>query len=215
MDMVPIDDIVPDVAPDVPRCPHPMIVDAIRNATIEFCANTGVWIYRHTPMNIISSISEYRLTVPSDAQVSRVGSAKISGNPIDIVTEDWLDDNIPDWESLRRDPRWVYLSSNNTVTLVGKPIVTKTMALKIRLSLKPNREAKNIPLSVYDHYFEQIGRGAKSKLMLMPGREWSDPVAGRINFDLFDKSRKKARNDVESGRGSSATMIKKRSFLTG
>lgn len=62
------EDLVPDMADDLPRCPAPAMVDALRRAFREFCRKTRIW-REWLAINQVDGETTYTIIVPYDADL--------------------------------------------------------------------------------------------------------------------------------------------------
>ena len=125
---------------------------------------------------------------------------KISTYNIQQKTKDWLDDNVEDWQNLRREAIQYYrVISPGKIVIVPTPSVTIIQGMAVELILKPTFDAETLPDIIYDDYADGIAIGAKSRLMLMPNKKWSNLKLGAYFKGEFEKVIADAKSKARSG----------------
>ncbi len=66
------DTILKEVSPFVPNCPEPVMVNAIRNAAIDFCDFTGWLTQDLDPISVIANEPLYEIEADGDYEIARV-----------------------------------------------------------------------------------------------------------------------------------------------
>lgn len=103
--------LVPEVATEVPGCPAPVIVSAIRRAAIEVCEKTLAWRHVQPPFTLSPGILEYEYVKPAASEIHTVFSAAMNGVPLELLTLE---------QALYKYPAWAdAYSGQNPATLWG------------------------------------------------------------------------------------------------
>ena len=217
--MVTITSFYPYVLPHVVGCPDPVMDQAIRSACIEFCAQT-LLVQEVTTVSVVSGVQDYDIEVPSGMGLSKV---------IGVLLEDqWLTPN--SIESVRSGlalrgsvgsavvaqstPR-VYFQKTPTaaeISLYPVPADSVIEGLAMRAAFTPLRNAITVADVLYQNYAEDIGAGAISRLMLMPGQVYSDLQSAGIHRAKFDNAIKKASIIARTGQVAVASRVQLTQF---
>ncbi|WP_025915802.1 hypothetical protein [Herminiimonas sp. CN] len=186
MSNVKYSDLIRDVLPHLTNGPSdPLVEAAIRNAVIEFCNQSWLWRYLPDPIDIVAGEVAYDLEPTTGADVAAVLSCSIGGNLISPASTDDLDRIYTGWQSLSGPARHYTQTDTNSILLVPRPEFNIAGALVMVLALQPRRSSTAFPGWIADQYAESLAAGALSRLLLMPGKAWSDGQAGMLNKDKF------------------------------
>lgn len=163
------------VAPSLPDCPEIMQVDAIKDAAIAFCEHTYCW-QDTLDVRVVPSDRDIELTTNDDdiqiVRVEWIGGDQL--NAPEAKTLQWLDDNVWNWRYDLGTPVYYTMPLRGTVLwLAPHPAIPIT--LDVLVSLKPGRASIEGPEDLFADYQEAIQSGAMSRLMMIPGRAWSNP----------------------------------------
>jgi hypothetical protein len=197
-----ISEFRPEVLPDAPGVPPPLVDRAIRHAAIELCDNAFVWRVKLDPKDIVAGTGEYTIDASPCGRVVTVMYAGHDGVRMLPTTERQLDDSEDGWRistSRAAVSSWYYLPDRNTIRLALAPDVSKAQALNLSVSLKPTQDSTDLPDVLYDDYLETVGHGARARVLAMSGVGWANPqLAGyhKAEFDrLIRKHRAERLND--------------------
>lgn len=135
----------------------------------------------------------YPITTPSNTVVAKGLKAWLNDAPIDPISPDDLDNEFnnttfgwvgTNWRTdVNLPTRW-YMADDLTVGLALAPCATGN--LRILAALKPSRASTTFPNWIYERYIETIAHGAKAKVMMIPKKPYSNPVAGVYHSQQFD-----------------------------
>lgn len=172
--LVALSKFFPEVNPSVLGCPEPLMLNAIRNACIEFCNDTLYWQEALDPITIAAADMPYDIDTPSDANIAQIMSLTVDSAVLTPKSVDWLDANFHGWTTATSDtPTFYYQPDPNTLVLVPAP--TSSVDVVMRVAYMPSRTATMAPITLYQYYLEAIAAGAMSRLMGVPGQPWSNP----------------------------------------
>lgn len=149
-----MDRFVNSILPHVPGCPKALIKNEVLGVAIDFCQDSFIWQLdeEHT---LAASADEITLTVGTGEAVAGC-QISIDGGAINE-----------------------YSRSAATVTL--DDAVTTSTTFQTTTFLKPDRAATSLPDILYNDWFSAIEAGAMASLMLMPGKDWTNPKLGLIH----------------------------------
>lgn len=196
-----------DVLPYVPGCPDTVVENALRSSTIELCEKAAVYTKELDAISTVSGIYEYEFNQPAGTKVDKILWAMYDGKDLEAITPRGLAAQRPKWRDGTNNatPEHFLQISPELFWLIPIPDTTKTDGIIMNVSLKPSRSSNNILTQVADDYRDGIIFGALYRLLRMPARDWSDPMAAADYAGLFrqtvqDAEIKARRADIGVGR---------------
>jgi hypothetical protein len=208
------EDFLREVLPDVAGCPVQIAENAIRNAAIEFCNETRVWRERIVDIPLVQGTVLYTLdTTGAKAAADVLAVHKVTLNdstrPLSTIPKQHLDQQY----LVEDEQRPWYYNNDEPSKIRFYPAPDTAYTGEVHAALKPTRTATEGPDFLFTDWLECIASGAKSKLMAMAGRPWSDPKMVRYHRDIFVRGYVEARiRDVKSNVQSSSFMMPARKF---
>ncbi|WP_200959462.1 hypothetical protein [Rhizobium sp. Root1203] len=160
--MIDIDDFLPEALRHSPNTSDLVAQRHILAAARELCARLRVW--RETDTFEVTAPDMQGVCTYRDAAIEKIEAAFLNGVPLEPKTVAWLDENEPTWsiaDEATGNARYVTQLEPNTVTVV--PRIAGTM--KIRLILKPARDAFSLPEFLLEDYSDEISRGAAARIL--------------------------------------------------
>ncbi len=199
--MAKLSDFFPYILPNVPLCPDVLAEQKIIDSCIEFCEQTYYWRYTHPPMPMLATVSDYELTLPSDAQVaSIIEPINFNGEKVYGKTKEWLDLYEDQWEDKTGDKtRCYYNKSTSVIRVIPTPITTVASAIKLDVALKPLPISKTVKDFLFDEFYQVIANGALAKLYAMPEQRFHSLKLADRHLALFDDGIRKATVKAKSG----------------
>ena len=128
---------------------------------------------------------EYEFDQPSGTDVHQILWATYDGHDLDPISPRSLELNYPDWRDKSGTPSVFLQKTASTFWLVPKPNDGKE--LLVNVALKPTRTTTSIDTAFSNTYRDGIVYGSVYRLLRMPGKEWTDPVAAADYFGLFQE----------------------------
>lgn len=164
------------VLPQVHGCPKAVARTAIRDAVIEFCEKSHLWVEPSELTNIYAGWARYAFDArEDDGIVTTLNYAAVEDKPLQIVSEEGLDSKMH-WRKLESNtPTMIFMDTSSTVRLVGVPTEDKEDALYLEVVLKPSRNSTECPQFIFEDWATYISHGALAILKAMAGRVWADP----------------------------------------
>lgn len=183
MEMVPLDDLLPEILTYAPNCADPIAMRFLREAARDLCTTGKMW--RETDEIVLSTPEAVGVCTIPDASIIAIDRAELAGYQLDPKTVGWLDVNVPDWSVRTTDgdpARFITQMTPNTVTVVPRA----TGRLKVRLVLQPSRNAMMIPGWMAEQYGTELGKGAAGRILVLPDPAVSNvqlgaPLVGEFN----------------------------------
>jgi len=181
--MASFDSLITEVLPYVPGCPDSLIETNLRSATIELCEKSKAFTFDLDPLNSISGEYEYEFDQPSGTDVHQILWMTYDGNDLDPISPRSLELNYPDWRDRSGTPTVYLQKTSGSFWLV--PVPNSNKEILINVALKPTRTTNNIDTEFSNTYRDGIIYGAVYRLLRMPSKQWTDPVAAADYFNLF------------------------------
>lgn len=176
-------ELSPHVLPWAANCPEPTMVHFLRQAAITFCQRSRSWrsdeVYKLT-----SADEEIALVTCDDSVLFEIESVcwRATGDsewqcPIDSAAfsdrDDWWRDGNPRYYT-QRVPGWLRVAPFSK----GE--------LRIIAYLKPDQRAETLPDYLIELYPEIIAAGALAKILMLPGKDFTDPQQAMLKQSEFD-----------------------------
>lgn len=195
--------MLPEVQPHAHSAPEPMVINAIRNAAIEFCERSWVWQIVTPNMGITANTQDYTLdlsAVTTGAAVAEIMQGYYKDKPIIAVSEADIILDYPTWRTRTGTTplRFMGKDVQTKVSLVPIPsttVVAATALMYFKLAIKPTRSSTGLPDFIYEKYLEDIAHGAVARLVMVPHKPYSNANMALSHRKLFDDAIAKARVD--------------------
>ena len=184
-----------EVLPDVPGVPQNVALNAIRNAVIEFCEKTRIWVVDQAAITGTINIAVYPFVPLAGTVVAGVvvGSAKYNGQRIEPTTQSELSDNNVLWSTRTGQPRHFLQENTKEFILTPMPSATLVNAITMKVALKPTRASTTVADWIVEMYREELAHGAKGKMFSMQKKPWSSADLAGYHTGRFDDAIAKAR----------------------
>lgn len=196
-----IDDVLPSLAADPS---DPVTEHAIKRACIEFC--NGSWIWKHLPdaIDVVAGEAFYDLEAPQGTDISAVMDVAHNNVPLTAKSVAWLDAQLPGWRTTRAAPKYYTQVDTEQVIVAAVPDAGISGGLTMTLALQPSQSATGLPKWIFNQYLYVLADGAMSKLMLMPGKPWTDLANGQDRRTRFEQGIANARTSALAALGRAA-----------
>lgn len=180
-------DLLDEVLPSLLADPSdPVTENAIKRSVIELCQSAWIWKHLTDPMDVTAGEAVYDMEVPMGATVAKVLSVELTGEPLGSQSIGWLDHVNPAWRSSPGQPVWFTQTNMRQIMLAPMPLSDVPMGLTATLALMPSQTSTTFPQWIADQYLYVLADGALAKLMLMPGRPWTDIASGADRRARFE-----------------------------
>ena len=198
-----------EILPDVPGCTADMATNALRNTIIEFCEKSLCYRQTLDPVTAQENITDYDLEPPKGYRVQKIMQMWYLGREMEALAPDGigLPDpyriNISGYTASKGPPAGYTQKDVDTFTILPIPDQKYTNAITMRVALVPLRTVTEVEDFLFELWGETIGYGAKARLMLTPGKPYSNPEAATYNQARFvsglnDARQRAARGNVRS-----------------
>lgn len=190
--------LFPYILPDVPGAPDITVGQALLLSMIEFCLKTNAWDEIQEPIALVDGQSEYEIETPTGARLVVVKNVWAINRELKPVTMTELQMLIPNWQEAQSTLPTCYNAPRDQGSLTVYPIPygAEGAKLTIRAVYAPTLKATTLPDALINRYMEPIVSGAKARLMLAPGKSWSNPALAAYHQQQFDAGVIRAKTDV-------------------
>ena len=193
-----IEALLPYLLPDVPGVPDFTAKQALLLSAIEFCIKTHAWDEIQDPFPLIDKVSEYDIDVVQGAAVAAIKNVWAADRRLEPVTMEELVGRIPNWQAATSTLPTFYNAPADLSVLRVYPIpdLSNGALLTVRVAFTPTLASTTVPDSVINRYLEPILSGAKHRLMVAPGKGWSNAALATYHQEKFDDGVQTAKIDV-------------------
>lgn len=199
------DTFFPDVLLDVPGCPPEVAIRAIRNTVIEFCEKTLINQVTQDPISLRAGLTDYDLDAPAGYRVQKVMRAWYLGSelapvaPDDIPSPDVYNPNIAGYTPSKSTISGYTQKDSESVSFMPIPNQDAPQSITMRVALVPLRDSTKFDDFLYEQWGEYIACGAKARLMLTPGKPYSNQNTAAYNQARFMSGLNEARQRAIRG----------------
>jgi len=179
---------LPDLMPHVPGCPQVLAEHELRRAAQAFFRQTLAWRVDEAPRAVAMGTDEMSVA-PTDAglELVRVDAIWYDGKKLDPITPETLDAQyVDDWQAQVGTPTNFLQVVPGVIRLYPVPLVDAVTGLKLRLIVTPSDASAGLPDDIALKYRDEIHVGAKSRLMLYPGKPWTSPELAAVYGQAFN-----------------------------
>ena len=154
-----MDRFVNTVRRDVPGCPNPLIKEEVLSAAIEFCQRS--WKYtQDITVSVAAGDETVTVTLPAGTGIVGINHTEV--------------DDIKD-----------YQVDYDGVVITLRDKATGAYSMTVNVALKPLPTVTALPDFLFNDYYQAIAAGAKAKLMIMPGKEGTNPEYANLHSEVF------------------------------
>lgn len=159
--------------------PKPMMRQALIAALTDFCAQSTYWRELLAELSSIQAQRIYDLDTPTDTRFAGYLTCLMAGEEIGGFS-------MPSPNTVQFDA-----DQQRPVQLIG--------------AVKPTPNVQRVPESIFASYCEAICHGAVARLLVMPGKPWSDASKVAYHQGEFREGISRAQRDVQQGYLTNAT----------
>lgn len=176
----------PDVLPELPGAPVPMVDHWLRNAAIEFCERSKAHVVTLDPITSVADQMAYVIALDADTELVELVAVRWLDEKLTPKSPHFLEEKYDDWESETGTPEHYTQVDTENVMLVPAPGTAETDGIRIRAAIKPGIAATGVHDWLFSQYRPAICAGAKAKMMAQLDKPWSKPDLVAINQAAFD-----------------------------
>lgn len=201
-----------EVQPHVVGAPEAQVLNAIRNAWIDFCVGSWVWTVDSTPQPIAQNVQDYVIDLsglPTGTTIAEIMYGYFNGKPLDPITRADADGEYPNWKTTTGSPpkRFLATDAKTKVSLipipsgyaptVPSPLISP--GLFFTLALKPTRASSGVDDFLYERYMENVAHGAIYRMLSIPHKVWSNANLTLAHKKMFEDAVTDARRESALG----------------
>lgn len=178
----------PDLLPQLPGCPDPVIDYELRRVAQDFFERTRAWQVIQAPVAIAKAQSTVTITPADSAQeLVQIERAWLDGRPLSLTSASTLDSLYPDDWSVREGVTTDLVPlSPGVMQLYPLPAAAATTGLKLRLSVRPSDTATGIQDDMAVAWRESLACGCRARLMLQKDKAWSNFEIGSLDSGRYE-----------------------------
>lgn len=190
-------DLIHFVAPELPGCPDALIKQALVQTAIEFCTETLAWQEIQDPVIVIDKQNLLDVEVPKDGRIVTVRDIWASNRRLRPVTMPQLFEVMPNWQTAQGSEPTYYNASTDwqSIRIFPIPLEANRAKLTMRVAYAPTLTATTLPDEICTKYLDGITGGTKARLMIMPGKTWSNTQSAVIYRTQYNDQVVKAKID--------------------
>lgn len=189
MTAVTYDTLIPDVALEVPGAPEPIIISELRKVAIDFCERTKIWQHDIAAFNVAKDTAVLSLTPPDETRIIEIikPSWAPSGRKIHPRSEAQLNAERPGWESeVSSEALFYFVPGINKLRIVPMLSEDVVSAISVKVALAPTRASTGFDSEIDEQCRDYLVAGAKARLQLLPGKEWTDVKMAALNNTIYE-----------------------------
>lgn len=204
------------IAPSVPGCPLPTIIQYVRRSAREACEKTLAWRYKQDDVTLVSGTYEYAYTPPSDTEVCGVIHTAINGLHAPFITQEDLHDWYPAWPSTAAadlsQPLAISQFDPDNFVVAPVPDGDTTYTVKMFLALEPTTTATGMDQTIMDELEDVIFHGTLQHMLVMPDKSWTDRELATYHAKQYRYKTASRRAKVRLGTGRAALSARMQPF---
>lgn len=211
-----LEDFFPDVLTEVPGCGPDLAKQALRNTIIEFCEKTMIHQVTLDPVTLLKGVSEYDLEAPDGYRVHRIMRVWLRGNELAPIAPDMVPrpeayaDFIGGYTASESLPSGYMQRDSGTVTFLPIPDQRYPNAVTMRVAIAPLRLFERVEDFLFEQWGETIASGAKSRLMINPGKPFTNIEGAAVHQTRYIAGRNDALQRAVRGNVRSDLRVKLR-----
>lgn len=189
----------PDVAPELPGAPYPMVDHWLRNAASEFFDRSKAYVVDLASVDAVANQMAYTIPLAANTELVEVITAWFSGDKLTPKGRQFLEREYVDWMAEVGTPEYYTQQDTMSLLLVPAPSAAETGSIKIKAAIKPGIAATGVDDWLFSQYRLAIAAGAKAKMMAMPNVGWANPERAALNEAKFEDAISTAITKANSG----------------
>lgn len=193
-----IEELLPLVFRDCPSVPREVALHELREAAIAFCTRTRYWREDLSPIQTSTDtdVFEYEVNcLAPDTRPVATMTLLADGKSLEARFEDDLDTSVRDWRTATGLPRFFTAPGSAWVRPVPAPR-DSVMTLTGKIAVAPTRDGRFLLSDIVDAHSSTLAAMAKSTLMMMPGKPWTNPELSVFNAEIAERAMKSAATDA-------------------
>ncbi len=196
------DQFYPHIASEVIGCPNPLIDNALRMAAREFCAMTGAIREWSDPITASGTNPVFEFDLPIHTELVGVVRSTVNTDDYDVISYREMP---ADWHTANPASIGNKIVQIDSYSYRVFPAPNAGDLIRLMISTKPTMTATGCVDDLFNRYPEEVCYGAKARLMMSRGHEWSDMAMASVYSKLFNGAISSASNEDFGQRSRLAT----------
>jgi hypothetical protein len=194
---------LPDLLPQLPGCPIPIVEHELRRAAQMFFDKTRAWNVTLAALPVIAAQDTVTVAPTSvEQELVRIGQAWYDDAPLSGLTGDEMSEQFGDnWQDHTGVPKAFVEETPGVLRLYPVPVDAATVGLVARIAVKPSEASTGIPDELAVKHRTALTDGALGKLMLYVDKPWSNADFGVKHSADFMTAINSATVQAAFGRG--------------
>lgn len=206
-------DLLPYVMPDAVKCPNVIALQRIKMACIEFFERTKVWNGTYTTSTVQDQPS-ITIALSTDITAIDLESVYVGDDQQDeyqIVSADTAQELAASMYSAPYAWRPYLWSSTPFVFNLSPTPGASGIPVQFTISQKPSLTSQGIAAGAYfDQFYEGMAAGALAKILMMPGKDWTDRQLAELKQAQFNDAIQTA--VIRAARGFGGGRLRTRAY---
>lgn len=166
--------LVSELAPSVPGCPDPTMIQYIRRAAIDACRRTLLWRYDAPATTLVAATSLYSYSPPANSVVCAVVAALMNNTPIEVAILEDAIARYPQWTSSSGEPMVLCQVNSDQFIPLPTPDAQKPYVVKLIYALEPTSTSTGMDQTAFNELDVAIVHKALQDLLVLPNVFWED-----------------------------------------
>ncbi len=195
-------DLYPLIVPELPGCPEPVILQALKKTFRKFCQDTDAWREQLASIDLTEEQLNYDLASAFEADIRHIVEVRINteegieeGN-VGALIKPSLYTYFPE-DTIRLET--TYDAGTLLLDDSLEPAEDVTDGLEVKVSIIPGINADEIDFTFLTHWSDAVIGGTIWWLMTMKDRKWSDPNRAPLFMLDYNRGVSRARGETVGG----------------
>lgn len=211
-----LDVFLPRVLTSVIGCPDGLARQAVVDAAIEFCEETGIVRMMADTANTVPGVGTYDVYVPSGQRVALTQRTWYGTKELKPASSQQIDNvlayapGVDDATKSAGEPTSFYEIAPGEVAVFPIPLEIKP--LTFRVVTKPARAATQLEDVLFEDWVDAVVAGALARIQIIPDQPFSSPPLAQMNQAKFESMKGRARAEALRGRIRGSIFVAPRRF---
>lgn len=189
-----------DLLPHLADCPLPLVERALLRSAQEFFTLSRAWQVNLPVVLVKAGSTSITINTDPEQDLVRVEAAWYDHQTLRLLAIPDMEREIQgDWNLQSGTPTALLQLLPGVASLYPHPNKDAQVGLSMRVSVRPSETASGIPDELFVKYREAMESGALARLMLMPGKSWSNLELSSFHAQNF--AQLGAQANVDAARG--------------
>lgn len=168
-----------DVRIECLSAPELLIEHHIQRTIIDFCERSQIWQEDVGPIQVIAGIDTYEISASRTERVVQVKEIYAENDDGDLVQLDY-GQGLTQWS-------WYHDGPYNITVAPLEYLEGRSLIVVSALTPQLYNGQFKFSRIVTDEYFDAIAAGAKSRILAVPGKEWTNPQMAGVYSGQYEQ----------------------------